>query len=240
VPASRADIRWAVGLVVLLGAWNDLVVPRLPGRAYVPVNAAATAALLAAARSRGDSWEQLGLGSGQLRSGARCGGAGAAAVGAGYAAALAIPAVRPLLADARVAGLGARELSRRLLVRIPVGTVLWEEVAFRAVLPAALARVLPGRSADGVVAALFGLWHVTPTLEALDVNDLGFRGGRRAGAVAAACLGTAGAGALFGRLRESSGSLLAPVLVHLALNDLGALAAAAAVRGAARSDTRRR
>jgi hypothetical protein len=59
------------------------------------------------------------------------GGAASVLVGAGYAVALALPAVRPLLADARVAGAGAGEIAGTGFVRIPLGTVLWEEVAFR-------------------------------------------------------------------------------------------------------------
>jgi CAAX protease family protein len=230
VPVSRADARWAAGLAVLLGAWNDLVVPRLPERAYVPVNAAATAVLLAAARARGTPWTELGMHPGRVGPGARWGGACAVVVGAGYATGLAVPALRPLLADARVAGLDARALGARVLVRIPVGTVLWEEVAFRGVLPPALRRVLPRRWAAAAAAALFGLWHVAPTRQGLAVNGLAADPLHRAGAVAAGCLGTAGAHLVLARLRERSGSLLAPVLLHLAANDLGALAAAAAGR----------
>ena len=237
--ASRAGTRWAAGLVVLLGAWNTLVVPRLPGRAYVPVNATATAVLLTAARARGTSWAELGLERRRLGSGARWGGACAAGVGAGYATVLAVPALRPLLADARVAGLDARELAARVLVRIPVGTVLWEEVAFRGVLPPALRRVLSRRVAAGAAAGLFGLWHVTPTLQGLAVNGLAADPVRRAGTVVLACLGTAGADLLFAELRERSGSLLAPALLHLAANDLGALAAAAAGRVSAAGPPRR-
>ncbi|MGY1778687.1 CPBP family intramembrane glutamic endopeptidase [Geodermatophilus sp. SYSU D00804] len=226
----RSDARRAAGLAVLLAAWNDLLVPRLPERAYAPVNAAAAATLLAAARSGGISWAELGLDPRRLGAGARAGGAWAAVVGAGYATALAVPALRPLLADARVTGLGARALAVRVLVRIPVGTVLWEEVAFRGVLPPVLRRVLPARQARAAAAALFGLWHVTPTVRTLALDAPAADRPRRAGAVAAACLATAGAGVLFARLRERSGSLLAPALLHLAANDLGALAAAAAGR----------
>ncbi|MGY1736258.1 CPBP family intramembrane glutamic endopeptidase [Geodermatophilus sp. SYSU D00684] len=230
MPARRSDVRRAAGLAVLLAAWNDLLVPRLPEQAYAPVNAAATAALLVAARAGGVSSAELGLDPRRLGSGARWGGPCAAVVGAGYATALAVPALRPLLVDARVAGLGPRGLAARVLVRIPVGTVLWEEVAFRGVLPPVLRRVLPPGRATAAAAALFGLWHVAPTLEGLGLNGRGADPVRRAGAVAAACLGTAGAGALFTWLRERSGSLLAPALLHLAANDLGALAAAAAGR----------
>ncbi|MGY1795207.1 CPBP family intramembrane glutamic endopeptidase [Geodermatophilus sp. SYSU D00525] len=236
--ARRSDVRRAAGLAVLLAAWNDLLVPRLPERAYTPVNAAAAATLLAAARSRGISRAERGLDPRRLPAGAREAGTWTAVVGAGYATALAVPALRPLLADARVTGLGTRELAVRVLVRIPVGTVLWEEVAFRGVLPPVLRRVLPARRARAAAAALFGLWHVTPTVRTLAVAVPAAGPLRRAGAVTAACLGTAGAGVLFARLRERSGSLLAPALLHLAANDLGALAAAAAGRHRGRPGSR--
>jgi membrane protease YdiL (CAAX protease family) len=53
---------------------------------------------------------------------------------------------------------------------------------------------------------------------------------RRPAGVLLACLGTAAAGVLFTVLRQRSGSLLAPVLLHLATNSLGTLAAVAARR----------
>ena len=218
--------------MVVLAAWNNVVVSRLPGHpaAYVAANLAATGVLLALARASGLSWEELGLARRRLRAGARWGGAGLALVAAGYAAALAVPVVRPLLADDRVAGLDAGELAYSTLVRIPLGTVLWEEVAFRGVLLAALMRVLPLRAAIAVAAAVFGVWHVRPTLGALAANDLA-EGPLLTGlAVLLGCLATALAGLVLAWLRLRSGSLLAPVLLHLATNSLGALAAAAALR----------
>ncbi|SDN04362.1 CAAX protease self-immunity [Geodermatophilus siccatus] len=222
----------AVALVPVLGAWNNLVVHRLPGRpgSYVVANVAAAGVLLVAARTAGLSWAELGIDRRRLAAGARWGGACAAVVAAGYGTALGVPALRPLLGDARVAGLGGGELAGQVLVRIPLGTVLWEEVAFRGVLLATLGRLLPRRGATGVSAALFGLWHVRPTLGALAANDLAGGPLARTGAVVLACLGTAAAGVLFAELRLRSGSLLAPALLHLATNCLGLLAAAAAHR----------
>ncbi|SNS17018.1 CAAX protease self-immunity [Geodermatophilus pulveris] len=219
-------------LLPVLLAWNNLLVHRLPGRpgSYVVANVAAAGVLLAAARAAGLSWAELGLDRRRLAPGARWGGGCAAAVAAGYAVALALPALRPLLADGRVARLDAAELAGQALVRIPLGTVLWEEVAFRGVLLAALARLLPRAGAVGVSAAVFGLWHVRPTLGALAANDLAGPPLARAGAVLLACLATAAAGVLFAALRERSGSLLAPALLHLATNSLGLLAAATAHR----------
>jgi uncharacterized protein len=106
-------------------------------------------------------------------------------VAAALGAAALTPATRPLLRDERITSLTARELGYHVLLRIPVGTVLWEEIAFRGVLHAALRRVLAEPAA---------------------------------------------AGALLSVLRGRSGSLAAPVLVHLTANCTGALASAAASR----------
>ncbi len=228
----RTDVAFAAVLVVVLLLWNNIVVHRVPGGrgSYVAVNVAAAGVLLAAARATGSSWADLGLARRAVPSGLRWGGSAFALVAAGYAAVLALPAVRPLLADARVAGLGPGEVAGDALVRIPFGTVLWEEVAFRGVLLAVLLRVLPLRAATVLAAVVFGLWHVRPTLSGLDANDLVDGPLARPAAVALTCAGTAAAGVLFTWLRLRSGSLLAPVLLHLATNTLGTVAAAAAHR----------
>jgi len=101
----------------------------------------------------------------------RLGAAAGAPVAVAFALAPATPA-RRLLRDKRVAGLSGRQLAYHVLLRIPVGTVRWEEVAFRAVLPAALHRVLPRPAAIAVVSALFGAWHIRPTADALRENQL--------------------------------------------------------------------
>lgn len=223
------DVVLAATLAVVLGAWNNGLGGLLPGP-YAAVNAAATAALLLVARGAGLSWHELGLSPARLAGGARWGGAAAVGVAAGLAVALAVDGLRPLLVDARVAALGPAELAHRALVRIPLGTVVWEEVAFRGVLLAALARALPPVRAVAVSAAVFGVWHVRPTIGAVAANDLADGAVGLALLVLAGCLATAAAGVLFAWLRLRSGSLLAPVLLHLATNVLGLLAAAAAGR----------
>jgi len=117
------------------------------------------------------------------------------------------------------------------LIRIPVGTALWEEVAFRGVLQAALRRVMPKPTAIAVTSCVFGAWHIRPTLQALRANGLAGTRGRAVAGVAAAVAGTTAGGVLFSWLRERSGGLAAPILVHVATNSGGlvtALAVAAA------------
>jgi membrane protease YdiL (CAAX protease family) len=170
----RGALAFATALVLVLSAWNNVVVTRLPGYpgSYVVANVAAAGALLAAARVSRLSWEDLGLARRRLPVGLSWGGASFALVACGYAVALAVPGLRPLLTDARVAGLDGGELAYQVLVRIPLGTVLWEEVAFRGVLLAALSRLVSVRAATAASAAVFGIWHIRPKLSALAANDL--------------------------------------------------------------------
>jgi uncharacterized protein len=222
----------AASTSLFLGAWNNLLVTRLPGSpaSYVPGNVAATALLLTAARAVGIGWQDMGLDRRRLREGLRWGAPGSAAVAAGYTVALSVRTLRPLLRDGRVAGADGSTIAYQVLIRIPLGTVLWEETAFRGVQLAALLRVLPPRAAIGTSAAVFGIWHIRPTLTAAAANELGPGPLGRTAAVLGGCAVTAAAAVLFTHLRLRSGSLLAPVLVHAAANCLGMLAAAAAHR----------
>lgn len=133
------------------------------------------------------------------------------------------PGTRPLLADQRMAGVGAKGTAWRAFVRVPLGTVVLEEVAFRGVLPVLLSPV--------VASVLFDLWHVLPTARTLDTNGLARSGGARALAVAGAVAVTTVVGMVLWELRVATGSLLAPALVHAAANS-GATVAAYLVVGA--------
>ena len=230
-PASRrpADVAFAVAACLVLVGYNNLVGLQPWHRRWYPaVNALAAATLLGAALASGLTPTDLGLRRDQLRSGLALGSAAAAPVVAALALASLTPATRPLLDDQRVAGLDRRQLAYYVLLRIPVGTVAWEETAFRGVLLAALRRVLTEPAATAVASAVFGLWHVRPTAEALAANHLATARGARIAGVTAVVAGTAAVGALLSRLRDRSGSLAAPVLLHLAANSTAPLASALA------------
>ena len=114
-----------------------------------------------------------------------------------------------------------------------MGTALWEEIAFRGVLQAALRRVMPKTTAIAVTSCLFGLWHIRPALQGLRANGLAGTRGRAVAGVTAGVAGTIAGGVLFSWLRERSGSLAAPILLHAATNS-GGLVTALAVAEAAR------
>ena len=134
------------------------------------------------------------------------------------------PATANLVADERVAGLDRGELIFRVLVRIPLATALLEEVAFRAVLPALWRRV--GRVAAIVVPSVaFGLWHIVPTLDALEANSPEAGTAATILAVVGSILVTAAAGALLIWFKERTRTLAAPFAFHASLNSLATVAA---------------
>ncbi|MFD4295195.1 CPBP family intramembrane glutamic endopeptidase [Rhodococcus sp. NPDC058532] len=213
-----------MGCAALLVGWNTAVLPRLGlgARGRAAVNGLAAVGLSAAARACGVDDRELGWRA--PGAGLRWGAAASIVPAVAYPAMLATPPVRTRMAS------GARRADHTewVFVHIPVGTVLAEELAFRSVLYALARRASP-RWAPAFGAAAFGLWHVTPARHAGDSVP---------GTVAL----TAAASVLFDLLRGRSGSVLAPALLHLAVNAGGAVAAEAAagraVRGRAGSVVR--
>jgi membrane protease YdiL (CAAX protease family) len=215
-------------LAVLLA--TNLLTNRLAPGLYLPTCVVAAAALLLIARRAGLGWAELGLGRATVRSGLRWALVAFAVMLTAYVALLAIPAGRTVLSDERAAGLTVGALLWYALVRVPFGTVLLEEVAFRSVLWALVRRRLGPACATGVSSALFGLWHVLPSTgitraNAAAADAFGAGGAGQVAAVLAAVVGTAVAGVLLCELRRRSGSLLAPAGLHTATNSLGYLAA---------------
>jgi uncharacterized protein len=168
-----ADVAFASAACIALAGYNNLAGARPWHRRWYPaVNALAASVALGAAAASGLTASDLGLRRDRLRAGFRVGSAVAAPVVAAFGLAALAPATRPLLEDQRIAGLDRRQLAYDVLLRIPVGTVAWEEIAFRGVLRAALRRVLAEPAATAVGSAVFGLWHIRPTAEALALNRL--------------------------------------------------------------------
>ena len=215
------DTAFAFASAAALAAYNNVIGAQpWHRRWYAPVNACAAGAAVAVAAASGLTAADIGLGRDTWRPG-RLGSLLPAATTAGWLVAAAVPATRPFLNDKRITTLDRRGLAYQVAFRIPVGTVLWEEIAFRGVLQAALRRVMSERAAIAVTSGVFGIWHVRPTAAALRVNGLaGSRRQAAAGVAAGVAVTTAG-GVLFSWLRARSGSLAAPVLMHLATNCVG-------------------
>lgn len=231
--AELGDIEHAWSTVVLLVAllaFSNVMANRvLPAWSYVPWNLTMAAALVGTARRRDRiTAAELGAARADLGRGVRWGGVGAAVVAVLYGVAMAVPATRTFFEDRRASADGWTILYRAV-VAVPLGTVLLEEVTFRGVLPAVLARRTTWWRAAGWSSVLFGFWHVLPSWNLNSSNEVAssVAGGHigRLVTVGFAVGGTFAAGMVFCWLRDRSASLAAPIVLHVSTNSLAYLGA---------------
>ena len=216
-----------MGLVLAVLAVATVVDHAVDG-AHLAVGLGLTLGLVGIARVDGLTAADLGLARSAWRSGLRWGTAAAALVGAVYALAYLVAPVREVVSDGE-GGIGPGALTAVLIV-VPLGTVIPEELAFRGLLLALLGRRHGVRAATLLSSALFGLWHVLASLGggAANAAMVDVVGGDPAGTVVrvvVTVLFTSLAGVVLCALRLRSGSLLAPILAHWTVNGLGVVVA---------------
>jgi membrane protease YdiL (CAAX protease family) len=192
----------AAGLI----GWS-VVSPRLPATWRVLLQAGLGGFLVLVTKA------PLGLSPPRLWAGLRLGSAVGVVVATGIAATTAVPPVRLQMAGRALPASAPGWLT----LQIPVGTVWAEEAAFRAALTTAGAQAFGPSGGRLLQAAAFGLSHIA------DARATGEP-------VVPTVLVTGFAGWLFGWLADRCGSLAAPMLVHLAINETGAMAALAVQR----------
>jgi len=186
------------------------------------------AALALIARTSGGTAADLGLGRPDLRAGVRYGAGAVGLVLLVLILAAVIPATNGFLHDSRAQISGGR-LLYGLGVSIVALTAIPEEFAFRGVLLGSALRLWGPWRASLITSALFGLWHVLPTLHTMSDNHVvAGATGSVAGqvlVVLGAIAVTFAAGLAFCWLRLRSGSLLAPIMAHVATNGLALIVA---------------
>ena len=188
----------------------------------------AAIALLVFARRSGLSWSQLGLHRDRLWSGMGWGLGAIAMVAAVYLVGVFLPLTRSAFLDARY-HLGVHGALVSAFVIIPVTTILLEEIAFRSVLWGMLARHSTKWQVLVTSSALFGLWHILPSLLIASANHGVANAVQGAGpaanvlVIAGIVAFTALGGVVAGELRRRSGSVLASAGMHWATNSLGVL-----------------
>jgi membrane protease YdiL (CAAX protease family) len=218
-PPTRWGPEGAAGLTL---AYSYVINRVVPQAWYVPANLTAAAAFVALARGLGAAWTDIGLRRERLGRGVGVGLAAAVPIAAVVAAGVAVPATRRYFADQRVIGVGAGATVFDVLVRIPIGTAVCEEVIFRGALLGVALRHRTPITAVAISSLMFGLWHVFPTLDTLHLNPVGslVEGSalRTAGAVVGVVAVTAAAGAGFSWLRLRANSVVAPIIAHSVLN----------------------
>jgi membrane protease YdiL (CAAX protease family) len=208
-------------LVLGLLAYGNLVAylaVRAP--ALVAVNLALATGLLALGRGFGLSWHALGLDASGLPSGLLWGGIVALVIGLAGAVIRLTP-LRRAFRDLRTVDLRPPAPAFHYLIRIPLGTSLFEEILFRGFLLALLARA--GFDLGAVIwsSVLFGLWHVGASLDFLRANRPRAGTADKVLAIVAGVAFTTVGGIGFAVLRVAAESLVAPILAHAAINVTG-------------------
>jgi uncharacterized protein len=191
----------ALGLAAALVGWS-FVSPRLPARGRLLLQAGLAGLLVQVTKA------PLGLRPPRLWAGLRLGLAAGSAAGTGVLVATSVPAVWVSMTKRELPASAATWLT----VQIPLATVWGEEAAFRGALAALAGRACGASGGRLLQAVAFGLSHIA------DARAIGEP-------VLPTVLATGGAGWIFGWLAEHSGSLSAPMLAHLAINESAAAAA---------------
>jgi len=213
-------IRGPVGLSIVLLFYNNAVsfAPQAArSRFLVFANLALLAVLLyESLRVSRLSLSQLGLGRANLWP--------SAAFGIFVAFALAtVPVafivVAPALTGepieyADVNDLSTGELMYRVAVSVPIGTALFEEIAFRGILYAKFQSLTGDRQALFYTSVVFGLWHVVITSRTVVESDVVDNPFLVPPAILVGLAGTFVGGLVFGWLRWRTRHVAGPFVVH--------------------------
>jgi tRNA pseudouridine32 synthase/23S rRNA pseudouridine746 synthase len=116
--------------------------------------------------------------------------------------------------DGEITGRSGAGLGFFLLVRQPLGTALFEELAFRGVLYASWARAGGNRLAIIASSAVCALWHIVITPSTVAESGFVDRGPAVAIGVAVSLIGLFVGGLIFAYLRWRTQSIAAAVVAH--------------------------
>lgn len=220
-----------LAVVIAVLALSNVMSNRiLPTWAYVPWNVSVAVLLLVLARAGGAGLEAVGLGVRHWHRPVAVGLALAGLTALLFALAMVLPATREAFIDRRVQEWGVGGMLYNTLVRIPLGTVLLEEVAFRGVLPALMGASPAVRWRWGPVlgaSTLFGLWHILPSL-GMNTGNAAVAdalGGSQLVTTALAVVSMIAAGIAMCALVRLGKGIKTTILLHWATNSLGFLVA---------------
>jgi membrane protease YdiL (CAAX protease family) len=201
----------------------------VPQRFHLGTHLAAAAGAVAAALAAGATIDDLGLRPDRIPHGLRRGAVSVVGIAAVIGLGAALPRTRQWFDDERVLDVTVGEALFRGLVEIPIGTAVYEEVVFRGVVFGLALRRLPPLPAALATSALFGLWHVLPSLRDRERNPA-TRQQHPAAVTTATVVNTAAVGLTLAWQRLRTNSVVAPILTHTASNAIAYLAAAALAR----------
>jgi membrane protease YdiL (CAAX protease family) len=195
--------------------------------------------VLGIARAAGTSPAELGLDRRDLARGVRAGVLAGGCAAAAVSAAAVVPVTRGFFLDQRAEAAAGRGDLARGLARITFAAVPPEELTYRSALLGLRLGSCSQVSAVAWSSAWFGLSHIVPTLATMHRTaahqHLAQRPLRQAAFITGNVAVTSAAGVAFAWLRLRSGSVLAPLLAHAALNGSALAAGVAAHRWPASS-----
>jgi len=198
----------------------------LPSWAYVPWNLSMAFVLLGIAYRGGAGPVAVGLG---IRHWHRPVGVGLLLFGGTallFALGMIVPATQSAFIDTRIGDADVAQMLWVVLVQIPLGTVVLEEVAFRGVLPALMGaspairwRWIPVLGAS----ILFGLWHILPSIGIDNANAAvgGALGHNQVLTTTLAVVSMTIAGIAMCALAHLGKGIKTTMLLHWATNSLG-------------------
>jgi len=221
--AKRYPLVVEVAAAAVVLAYGYVIVRIVPEAVYVPVNLAAAGLAVALVHRSGAGWDDLGVARENLGRGLRLGLLTVLPIAAVVATGVALTVSRRFFVEARFTDLGTAQVLYELLIRIPLGTALAEELIFRGALLGLYGRRHTFLKAALLSSLAFGLWHVVTAMGSVQSNAAGevlASPAARAGGVLATVVATGAAGMVFCWLRRRSGSVLAPAITHAALNGL--------------------
>ena len=221
----------ALGVAIAVLAVSNVMSNRiLPSWAYVPWNLSMAFVLLGIAYRGGAGPVAVGLG---IRHWHRPVGVGLLLFGGTallFALGMIVPATQSAFIDTRIGDADVAQMLWVVLVQIPLGTVVLEEVAFRGVLPALMGaspairwRWIPVLGAS----LLFGLWHILPSIGIDNANAAvgGALGHNQVLTTTLAVVSMTIAGVAMCALAHLGKGIKTTMLLHWATNSLGFFAA---------------
>jgi membrane protease YdiL (CAAX protease family) len=221
----------ALGVAIAVLAFSNVMSNRiLPSWAYVPWNLSMAFVLLGIAYRGGAGPVAVGLG---IRHWHRPVGVGLLLFGGTallFALGMIVPATQSAFIDTRIGDADVAQMLWVVLVQIPLGTVVLEEVAFRGVLPALMGgspairwRWIPVLGASIV----FGLWHILPSIGIDNANAAvgGALGHNQVLTTTLAVVSMTIAGVAMCALAHLGKGIKTTMLLHWATNSLGFFAA---------------
>ncbi len=221
----------ALGVAITVLAISNVMSNRiLPSWAYVPWNLSMAFVLLGIAYRGGAGPVAVGLG---IRHWHRPVGVGLLLFGGTallFALGMIVPATQSAFIDTRIGDADVAQMLWVVLVQIPLGTVVLEEVAFRGVLPALMGaspairwRWIPVIGAS----ILFGLWHILPSIGIDNANAAvgGALGHNQVLTTTLAVVSMTVAGVAMCALAHLGKGIKTTMLLHWATNSLGFFAA---------------